>query len=213
MKSILLAFLSLIPFSLLAQQEMYEALWREEAKEGFDHLPKGTLRKEIACFSSFGESEKNNSIKPGKTSVISSEKNQMTFKRENITVTIRRKSFDKSKYKIKKDENGYVAAINGKHLFGVDGGMPSTAIQSVQVIIDKDTLRLPPTAYTNLFEPSFCGVQVVEEGQWGCPQIYISADKKRIYIFSTHSDAAGAYEVTWVIQDKKYLRRVVDGGY
>jgi hypothetical protein len=28
-----------------------------------------------------------------------------------------------------------------------------------------------------------------------------------------HSDGAGAYEVTWVIQNKKYLRRIVDYGY
>jgi hypothetical protein len=44
-------------------------------------------------------------------------------------------------------------------------------------------------------------------------KIFISPDKKRIYIYSTHSDGAGAYEVTWIIQDKKYLRRVVDYGW
>ncbi len=129
--------------------------------------------------------------------------------RENISVTIKGKPFDKSKYKIKRDENGYVAAINGKHLFGVDGGLPATAIQSVEMIIGKDTLRLPHSAYFNLFQPTLYGRG--DSNDFGSPQIYISTDKKRIYVHTEHSDAAGAYEVTWIIEDKKYLRRVVDG--
>jgi hypothetical protein len=44
----------LLSFSVLAQDEF------EENKEGFDHLPKSTLRKEIAFFSTWGKSEKSN---------------------------------------------------------------------------------------------------------------------------------------------------------
>lgn len=204
LKMAILALLTITSTSVLAQD------MHPENKEGFDYLPKGRLRSEIACFSSLAEDEKNNSIKPGKTIVNSSGDNHMTFKRENIVVTVKSSRFDKSKYKIRGDAEGNVWAINGKYIFGVDGGMPTTVIQSVTVIIGTDTLRLPPNAYANLFQPNFCAFGEVQEDQWGCPRIYISSDKKRIYIYSSHSDAAGAYEVIWIIQDRKYLRRVVD---
>jgi hypothetical protein len=66
MKHLLLALLSFIATSLYAQEEF------DDNKEGFDHLPKGTIRKEVACFSNWSESEKNNSLKPGKTTMVKS---------------------------------------------------------------------------------------------------------------------------------------------
>ena len=40
--------------------------------------------------------------------------------------------------------------------------------------------------------------------------IVLSPDKKKIYIYMLNRDELGSYEVTWVIKDKQYLRRVVD---
>jgi hypothetical protein len=43
--------------------------------------------------------------------------------------------------------------------------------------------------------------------------VYRSADGKRIYIYMLKRETGGSYEVTWVIQDKKYLRRIIDFGF
>lgn len=207
LKIFLPAFLSITTISLCAQEAFHDN------RESFDNLPKGAIRKEVACFSTAGEDEKNNSIKPGKATIVKSGKNYSTFKYGNVTVNIKIKSFDRTKYKIKRNADGHVTKINDKFVFGTDGGLPSTAFQSVEIIIDTDTVRLPQRAYADLFQPRICVAGGARESNDTCPKIFISSDKKRIYIFSWHSDGAGAYEVTWVIRDKKYLRRVVDYAY
>ncbi len=42
--------------------------------------------------------------------------------------------------------------------------------------------------------------------------VYLGGDKRTIYIYMLNRESIGSYEVTWIIQDKKYLRRVVDSG-
>jgi hypothetical protein len=42
--------------------------------------------------------------------------------------------------------------------------------------------------------------------------VYFSKDERTMYIYMLNKEAIGKYEVTWVIQDKKYLFRVVDSG-
>lgn len=209
MKSLFLAILITASLFSIAQDEP------GENNEGFDKLPKGTIRKEIACFSSYGESEKNKSVTRGKTYISGYGKNQYTFKRFAISVTIKSQPFDKSKNKIKRNSDGLIITINGKHVFGQDYDRepPTTSIQSVVVTFGADTLHLPKSAYADLFEPTLLHITDCVDGLCDAPQIYISTDRKRYYIFTTHGDGAGAYEVTWIIQDKKYLRRVVDYGY
>jgi hypothetical protein len=84
-------------------------------------------------------------------------------------------------------------------------------VGSITVIIDKDTVAIPPTAYFDLYNPQFTfaegGNQKSNNG------VYLSPDKRKIYIYMLSRDNNGNYEVTWVIQDKKYLRRVVDYGF
>jgi len=42
--------------------------------------------------------------------------------------------------------------------------------------------------------------------------VYKSKDGRKIYLYLFSKDDTGSYEVTWIIQDKKYLRRVLDYG-
>jgi hypothetical protein len=34
-----------------------------------------------------------------------------------------------------------------------------------------------------------------------------------MYVYMLNRDDTGSYEITWVIQDRKYLRRVLDYGF
>jgi hypothetical protein len=125
-----------------------------ENKEGFDNLPKGTIRKEVACFSTFGEEEKNNSIKRGKTYFLPAGLNSMKVKRENITATIKIKSFIESENKITKNADGQIEKINGKHVFGMDYDEkpPSTVMNTVRIYAPR--FLSPPIKDGSIFFPS-----------------------------------------------------------
>lgn len=89
--------------------------------------------------------------------------------------------------------------------------MPKTQIANVTVIIDRDTIAIPPAAYTDLYNPIFSfydkGVQKSQD------KVYLSNDGRKVYVYLLKQEVGGSYEVTWIIQDKKYLRRVVDFGF
>ncbi len=79
-------------------------------------------------------------------------------------------------------------------------------------MIGKDTIDIPAAAYSDLYNLNLTyldksGTQRSANG------IYRSKDGYRIYLYLFCKDNTGSYEVTWVLQDKKYLRRVVDYGF
>jgi hypothetical protein len=79
------------------------------------------------------------------------------------------------------------------------------------VITGADTLNLPKEAFTDLYNPIF---SYTENGvQKYINNVYLSADGRNVYIYMLKREAGGSYEVTWVIQDGKYIRRVVDFGF
>ena len=76
----------------------------------------------------------------------------------------------------------------------------------------KDTVIIPPAAYGDLYNLNFTyrdksGTERTANG------VFFSKDNNRMYIYLLSRDATGSYEVTWVIENKKYLRRVVDYGF
>lgn len=142
--------------------------------------------------------------------VVASDGSSITFGGDQIQVVIKSAPFDKAKHKL-----GYIGypdkhlvKIDNKPFFGGYGDMPNTAITSVTLIQGKDTVRVPPVALSDLFEPLFMyrdgGQPKTHDG------VYQSADKKTVYIYMLNKEGNGYYEVTWVIRDNAYLRRVVD---
>ena len=78
-----------------------------------------------------------------------------------------------------------------------------TTIKEVTVITGADTVRVPQNALFDLYNPVFNSADAV----------YISADNRKLYIYMLNQDSTGSYEVTWVMQDKTYLRRILDFGF
>ena len=88
--------------------------------------------------------------------------------------------------------------------------MPHTTIESITVVVGKDTVAIPSTAYFDLYEPRFSysenGATRTRNG------VFLSNDKHTFYIYMFNNENSG-FEYTWVIRDKQYLRRVVDWGF
>jgi hypothetical protein len=139
--------------------------------------------------------------------------NFITFEKDNIKVEIKSSPFFPTQHRMDYAEEGskYLVKIDKKAYYGGYGSVPKTEIASITVIMDKDTVAIPATAYFDLYNPSL----TYSEGgnQKSYNGVYLSPDKRKMYIYMLSRDNTGNYEVTWIIQDKQYLRRVVDFGF
>ncbi len=180
-------------------------------KESFSKMTEKDIRADIATFTLAGVDES-----VGKQSTLSEipitdyTDNFIQFAKDNLQIKITSGKFDQSKHKIQYYDK-YVARIDNKPFYGVEGAMPKKTIEAVVAIAGRDTINIPATAFADLYEPRFCG-SVNGEIKCNCAA-YISNDKLRIYIYMLNSNGKGGYEVTWVLQDKQYLRRVIDYGF
>jgi hypothetical protein len=140
----------------------------------------------------------------------------MSFEGNNIQVTINLGVFDASKHKLQyynntENNRKYLVRINAKPFFGDYGKLPHTTIKNISVVIDGDSVAIPPEAYFDIYNPM---LTYTENGvKKHMNTVYRSLDGKRIYIYMLKRESGGSYEVTWVIENKKYVRRIVDFGF
>jgi len=181
-------------------------------KENYARIQEKDIRSDLACFAFGGMDE---SIGKGKLVAVPATKygkDFITFNGNNLQVTITGGIFDEALHKYTYYNKVHLVKIDSKPYYGSYDEKPETTIQSVVVIINKDTIPIPEAAYSDLFNPEFTYTDksgVVKSFN----NVYLSADKKTFYIYMLNRHPKSNYEVTWVIQDKKYLRRVVDFGF
>ena len=179
-------------------------------KESFTKIPEKDVRADIASFAVGGIDESIGKLPLTKIGVGKYESNFMSFESNDIKVLITTGRFEPSQHKLTKDED-HLVKIDNKPFYGNYGETPKNHIQSLIVLIDKDTIPIPATAYTDL-----CNVNFTYRDKAGTERsnngIYLSKDKRKVYIYLLNKAGDGGYEATWVIQDKKFLRRVLDYG-
>ncbi|MFM9908041.1 MAG: hypothetical protein ACKVOW_01760 [Chitinophagaceae bacterium] len=180
-------------------------------KESFAKFTNKVIRADLGVFTVGGIEESIGKLPLNKLSPFSYTRNLMSFKGDGIEVTVTTGRFEPAGRKLTKVEDNLVK-IDNKPFYGAFGEMPVTAIKSITVLYNKDTIVIPPAAYADLFNLNFtykdkAGTERTSNG------VYFSKDGKRIYIYLLSRDDAGSYEVTWILEDKKYLRRVMDWGF
>jgi hypothetical protein len=180
-------------------------------KELFTRITEKDIRSDIASFSMGGIDESVGKLPLKSLPITGFGSDFISFAGNNIEVKIASAPFDKTKHKLGFYEEKYLVKIDNKPYFGDYGKVPRTVVQNVSVIIDRDTVAIPSAAYSDLYNPVFSfydrGVQKSQD------KVFLSNDGHRIYVYMLKPESGGSYEVTWVIQDKKYLRRVVDFGF
>jgi hypothetical protein len=180
-------------------------------KDLFSRITEKDIRSDIASYSMGGIDESIGKLPLKTLPITEMGSNFIAFGGNNIQVRISSVPFDKSKHKLGFFEEKYLVKIDNKGYFGDYGKVPKTMIENVFVVIERDTVVIPPAAYNDLYNPIFSfydkGVQKTQD------KVYLSNDGRRIYIYLLKQESGGSYEVTWVIQDRKYLRRVVDFGF
>lgn len=181
-------------------------------RESFTKYPKGEVRNDLATFTLGGIDERLGKNPLQKLPATDYNMHSITFEGNNMKVLITSGSFEASKHKLAYYyDKKYLVKIDGKPYYGDYGSVPTTTISSVILILNnKDTVALPPAAYADLYHPEF----TYSEGGTikTHDAVYLSADKHRVYIYMVNSEAIGKYEVTWILQDNKYVGRVIDSG-
>ena len=213
MKNILIGALLLPCLSGLAQVEKpkknYEYQDTRRKTESFAKLPPD-LKAELSTFTFTGIDEGIKRDPLAKVSYTSIGSDHMTIEAPDIKATITTAPFDISKHRIDYDE-GWPIKIDRKPYYGGYGAIPKSYINSITIIMGKDTVAIPPAAYADLFNLNFAysdkGTERTTNG------IYRSANPHRLYLYLFCKDNTGSYEVTWIIYDKKYVRRVLDYGF
>ena len=204
----LLLIVLFLPFAIAkAQDDIPDS---RSHKDNFKKVMEKEVRADAATFTMTGIDESVGKPTLLSIPVTSFDRNKIHFEGNNITVTITAGNFDASKHKLLYSEK-YLIRIDNKAYYGRYTEVPKHNIASVQVMIDKDIIFIPPTAYFDLYNPAFTYTDGDKLKTFA--GVYQSADKRKVYIYMLNRDELGSYEVTWVIQDKKYLRRIVDYGF
>lgn len=208
MRTIAFLFLTLSALSSLAQDLDFPDF--RSKKDNFSKISDKDIRGDIASFALAGVDESIGKAQLQTIPVKDYGPNFMIYGNDNIQVTIKTSFFAPTKHKLIFSEK-HLTKIDGKPYYGgIYGEQPHTIIESVTVLVGKDTVPIPATAYFDLYDPKFSfnenGATRTRNG------VFLSNDKHTFYIYMLNIDNGGA-EYTWVIRDKQYLRRVVDVGF
>jgi hypothetical protein len=180
-------------------------------RESFSKVADKTLRADIATFAIGGLDESMGKLPLRKTIPTSYDRKSITFKDDRTEIKVTTGPFDSKGKKLMLTEE-HLVKINGKPFYGCYGQMPKTEIKELIVVNGKDTVSIPPIAYSDLFDLNFTYRDKNGVERTGCGLFY-SSDGKRKYIYLLSRDDLGSYEVTWVIENGLFLRRVLDYGF
>lgn len=180
--------------------------------EAFKRLPPTEVRAEIASFTFGGITESANAPELRKVAPTLVSRDSMVINGDGFYVKILQEPFDPKAHKITYDNDEKTPIrIDRKPYYGDYGKMPVKSIASILIIIQGDTVEIPPAAYADLKNMRFSyvlnGVERTSNG------LFVSKDGKRVYLYLFSKNTTGNYEVTYVIRDKKYERRVLDYGF
>src|ERR1700722_13174028 len=150
-------------------------------KDNFSKIKEQALRNDIATFALAALDE---SIGKGQLATVPVKDygaGFMSFQNDNIQVIIRTGIFSPSKHKLMKQEE-HILRIDGKPYYGTAAGeVPHTTIESITVVVGKDTVPIPREAFFDLYEPKFSynegGATRTRNG------VFLSGDKHTFYIY------------------------------
>jgi hypothetical protein len=180
-------------------------------RDNFLKMQEKDIRADLSQFTFGGISESLTKHKLEALKVDDIKNDTIVFSSDTVEVQITSGNFDPVKHKVTWYDK-YAVKLDNHAFWGTENAVPKHTITSVIAVIGLDTVVVPAAAFVDLFEPHFYYTDSKGSKKTYC-NVYMSADKRRYYIYMLNGDGNGRYEVTWVIQDKHYLRRVVDWGF
>jgi hypothetical protein len=135
---------------------------------------------------------------------------KVTFQKDSIKITMTKVPFIPKNNKLryspgdeKKHIESILIKINEKKIWGTDGDLPGNQYGQISVEWGNNKFNLPKKSYDDLFEPNLL---------IGYTHVSFDKSNNRLYIFASNSNAAGSYDVVWIIENRKYIGRVISQG-
>jgi len=112
-----------------------------------------------------------------------------------ISFTYLLSKFDTNNRVIDKEDNKWITQIDGRPVWGTDGGLPKVQVDSINLAIKGKTHVVNRVLFNDLFE---------------CTNKFkIFKNKGTYFIYQWNSDGAGFYEIVWVINEQGVVQRLV----
>jgi hypothetical protein len=202
-------FCSIIHFSFAQDDDIPD--YRSK-RDNFLKMQEKDIRADLSQFTFGGIGESLTKHRLDTLPLIGAQNDAIIFSGDTASVQITTGSFDPTKHKVTWYDDKYAVKLDNHAFWGTENTVPKHTITSVVAIIGLDTVVVPPAAFVDLYQPHLFYIDAKGNKKTYC-NVYMSADRRRYYIYMVNGDGAGRYEVTWVIQDKHYLRRVIDWGF
>ena len=209
MRTILFLFILLFTHLASSSQDLDYPDYRSK-KDNFVKVREKDIRNELAAFTNAGLDESMNKTPLKSIPITGFGTNYISFSGNGIKVTIRTAPFDPAKHKLNYYEE-HLLKIDGKPDYGHYGELPKVVISAVTITVNNDTVPVPAAAFADIYDPGFSYTDGAG-AQRSQNRIYLSPDNKTFYIYILDRNNRGT-EVTWIIRDKTYLRRIVDFGF
>jgi len=103
--------------------------------------------------------------------------------------------FDSTNRIIDKQDGKWVTAIDGRPVWGRDGGFPKVQIKDIKVIVEGQKIEIHNVFFSDIFE---CDNEF---------SIYRNGDT--YFAHQWNSDGAGAYEIVWALDKNGLKQRLV----
>jgi Bacterial SH3 domain len=123
-------------------------------------------------------------------------KDTIYIKNDSISLKMVIGDFKSAKHKLTKDNN-FITKIDGKRPMGVDGGLPKTELQSIQLTMGDEVIDVPKSELNDLYQISFVS-----------PDVYLGQNGD-IYFTMANGDGAGSYVAAFAFKNKKFVSRYV----
>ena len=181
-------------------------------KDNFLKMQEKDIRADLSQFTFGGISESLTKHRLDAIPLLGVKDDVILFSNDTVTVQIATGNFDPTKHKVTWFDDKYAVKLDNHAFWGTEHTVPKHTISSIVAVIEADTVVLPQAAFADLYEPQFYYTDSKGAKRTYC-NVFRSLDKRKYYIYMLNGTGTGRYEVTWVIQDKKYLRRVIDWNF
>lgn len=178
-------------------------------RDNFSKVREKDIRADAATFTIAGITELMGKQPLKKISPKDYHVSQVEFEEEGLYVKIHTKPFYKDSAKLMMYDEKYLIKINNKPYYGTYGQIPLRVISGITVIYKGDTIPVPATAYQDIYDPVF-SYKDRNGRQRSLNGVFFSKDGNKIYIYLLSRGQRSSYEVTWVLQNNQYYRRILD---
>lgn len=221
-----LCFLFCLATNCFAQRDSV-SVQELKSRESFWNLTDTTIRNEIASFNRKGDSIKQRaSVKQValiEIPLISCSDTVANFHLKSAYIHLYFSDFDFTDHQISYYPGkglDSVLLIDNQPFWGTNGKLPKRKVRDVFFVLHSHFLvDFPIEAFTGIYEPPLCTWnynpvgKIVHREALASPnlRLFHSTTTNHHYLYLLNGEGENRYEVTWIVEDGRYLRRVVDG--